>query len=106
MSEALIVFCTCPDAATARRLAEAAVAGEHAACVNELAGVNSVFRWEGEVTVEREVLLLAKTTTAAYPGLAALWQALHPYELPELVAVPIATGSDSYLAWLNASTKA
>src|SRR5690606_12857243 len=98
---ALLVLCTCPDADAALRLAEAAVEGRHAACVNIVGGMRSVYRWQGEVTGDDEVLLVAKTTAAAYAGLEALWQAAHPYELPEIVAVPIAQGSARYLAWLS-----
>lgn len=100
---ALLALCTCPDRETAGRLARAAVAGRHAACVNVVGGVESVFRWQGEVTVEAEILLVAKTTAAAWPALAALWREAHPYELPELIAVPVTHGTADYLAWISDS---
>ena len=102
-SPALIALCTCPDAETAERLARSAVEARHAACVNIVEGVRSVYRWAGAVTVDREVLLIAKTTAAAWPALADLWRAGHPYELPELIAVPVALGSADYLTWLSDS---
>lgn len=98
---ALMVFCTCPDESVAERLADAAVAGRHAACVNRIDGVTSVFAWQGEISRERETLLVAKTTPAAFPALEACWQAQHPYELPEIIAVPVTTGSEAYLSWIE-----
>ena len=103
---ALMVYCTCPDADTAALLADAAVAESLAACVNQIEGVVSVFQWQGKVERENEVLLIAKTTAARYAALEARWQALHPYELPEVIAVPIDTGSEPYLKWLRSSVTA
>ncbi len=100
-AHALIVLCTCPDEASAARLAEAAVEGGHAACVNRVPGLLSTFLWQGRVERESEVLLLAKTTPAAYPALEACWSALHPYELPEVIAVDVTTGSAAYLEWIE-----
>ena len=71
--------------------------------MNIIDGVRSVYRWADAVTVDREVLLIAKTTAAAWPALADLWRASHPYELPELIAVPVALGSTDYLTWLSDS---
>ncbi|MEX2480298.1 MAG: divalent-cation tolerance protein CutA [Gammaproteobacteria bacterium] len=102
-STAIIALCTCPDAETAERLARAVVEARHAACVNVIEGVRSVYRWEGAVTSDREVLLVAKTTAEAWPGLAALWREAHPYELPEIIAVPVTLGSADYLTWLSDS---
>jgi len=98
---ALIALCTCPDRDTAERLARAAVEARHAACVNVLGGVRSFYRWQDGVTVDEECLLLAKTTAAAWPALAAAWRAAHPYELPEIVAVPLSHGTAEYLAWIS-----
>ncbi|MCB1747333.1 MAG: divalent-cation tolerance protein CutA [Gammaproteobacteria bacterium] len=103
---ALIVLCTCPDLAVARRLARLAVAARHAACVNVIEGVSSVYAWQGEVCEDGEVLLVAKTTRAAYPALEAAWREAHPYELPEVVAVDVACGSEPYLAWVGDSVSA
>ena len=100
-SQTLIVFCTCPDVAAAERLADLAVDQGAAACVNVLPGIMSVYRWQGRIAHDAEVLLLAKTSVRGYPRLEALWREAHPYELPEVVAVPVTKGSDAYLAWVN-----
>lgn len=101
LGETLLVLCTCPDAATARKLAEAAVKQSLAACVNELPGVISTYVWDKQVQRDEEILLLAKTTAAAYAGLETLWREQHPYELPEIIAVPIANGLTPYLNWVG-----
>jgi len=98
---ALIVFCTCPDEATAARLASLAVEAGAAACVNLLPGLTSVYRWQGAVERAQEVLLLAKTTAAGYARLESLWRTAHPYELPELLAVPACAGLPPYLQWIT-----
>lgn len=98
-----MVYCTCPDRDSATALAEAAVAARLAACVNLLDGVRSVFLWQGNIDRADEVLLIAKTTAAGFSALEALWRARHPYELPEIVAVPLVTGSAAYLQWIHDS---
>ena len=98
---ALVVLCTCPDRVTAERLARAAVSAGLAACVNILPGLTSIYRWQGAIECAEEVLLLAKTTLAVYPQLEALWRAQHPYELPEVLAVPVTIGSEPYVQWLS-----
>lgn len=103
MSDALICYCTCPDDTVARRIAEDLVAAQLAACVNLVPGVSSVYRWQGRVEVDNEVLLLIKTDVAHYPSLEERLKQAHPYELPELIAVPLATGSRPYLEWLHRS---
>ena len=97
---ALLCFSTCPDADTARRIATALVEERLAACVNLLPGLQSIYRWQGQVESADEVLLLIKTTTEAYPALQERLLALHPYELPELLAVELATGLPAYLGWI------
>ena len=99
--KSLIVLCTCPDEATAGRLACALVEEELAACVNAIPGVSSTYRWQGEVQRDREVLLVIKSTETAYARLEERIRELHPYELPETVAVPIVRGSRAYLRWLQ-----
>ena len=96
-----IVLCTCPNRETADSLAHEAVAQRLAACVNIIDGVTSVFEWQGAIEHEQEVLLLAKTTRDAYGALESLWNSRHPYELPEVIAVSIDTGSESYLQWID-----
>lgn len=99
----LIVLCTCPDRAVGEALGRALVEEGCAACVNLLPGVTSIYRWQGEVAQDEEVLLVAKTTAGAYGRLEACVIERHPYELPEVVAVPIGTGSAGYLAWIHQS---
>lgn len=101
MSTALVCLCTCPSLEVARELAHAVVDARLAACVNVLPGVTSVYRWEGEVREDAEVLLCVKTTEAAYPQLEEMLARRHPYELPEIVAVPVTTGLPRYLSWLR-----
>ena len=98
---AIVVLCTVPDRETATRLAEAAVTQRLAACVTMLPGAESVYLWEGALERAQELLLVAKTTTAAYAALEQLWLSEHPYELPELIAVPIASGLEAYLQWIS-----
>ena len=98
---ALVVLCTVPERETANRLAEAAVTQRLAACVTILPGAESIYLWEGALERTQELLLVAKTTTAAYAALEQLWLSEHPYELPELIAVPIACGLEAYLQWIN-----
>ena len=102
---ALICFCTCPDTDTAERLAEALVEERLAACVNILPGLRSVYRWQAEVERADETLLLIKTTAGRYADLEAAVRAQHPYEVPEIIALPVVQGLPDYLAWLNAETQ-
>ena len=102
---ALICFCTCPDADSAERIAAALVAERLAACVNLLPGLRSVYRWQGKVEAAAEVLLLVKTSAEAYPALQERLRQLHPYELPELLAVEAASGLPEYLQWLAAESR-
>jgi periplasmic divalent cation tolerance protein len=96
----LLCFCACPDADAAGRIADALVDERLAACVNLLPGLRSVYRWQGRVERADEVLLLAKTTRERYPALEARVLALHPYELPELLAVEAGAGLPDYLRWV------
>ena len=100
--DALLVFCTCPDDATAERLAQALVQQRLAACVSR-SPVQSVYRWNEAVERAAEVQLLIKTTRTAYPALERALRALHPYELPEILAVEAAAGLAGYLDWIGAS---
>nr|WP_181715661.1 divalent-cation tolerance protein CutA [Klebsiella pneumoniae]QIM11783.1 divalent-cation tolerance protein CutA [Klebsiella pneumoniae] len=102
---ALIRFCTCPDADSAERIATALVAERLAACVNLLPGLRSVYRWQRKVEAAAEVLLLVKTSAEAYPALQERLRQLHPYELPELLAVEAASGLPEYLQWLAAESR-
>ncbi|WP_028839179.1 MULTISPECIES: divalent-cation tolerance protein CutA [Thermomonas] len=104
--DVLICFCSCPDTTTAGRIADALVEERLAACVNLLPGLQSVYRWRGKLQRDAaEVLLLIKTTRARYPALQARLPQLHPYELPELLAVESAAGLPAYLQWVVESTR-
>jgi len=102
---ALLVHCTCPDAANARRIARALVDERLAACVQVVPGLLSVYRWQGAIHEDAEVLLLIKTTRERWPALAARAGDLHPYETPELLAFDAFDSSADYLAWLTAQTR-
>ncbi|TCP15246.1 periplasmic divalent cation tolerance protein [Crenobacter luteus] len=96
-----IVLCNAPDDDTASRLAETLVGERLAACVNLLAPCRSVYRWQGAVETAAEVPMLIKTTAERYPALEARLAELHPYEVAEIVAVPLAAGLPAYLDWLR-----
>ena len=98
------VYMTAPDQDTAVRIARIIVTEQLAACVNILSPITSVYRWEGKVEEDGEVALIAKTTAAQFPALAARVKALHPYQVPCIVAWPIAAGYQPYLDWINAET--
>jgi periplasmic divalent cation tolerance protein len=101
---ALLVITNLPDRAAAERLAEALVAKRLAACVNILAPCRSVYRWQGSVQRDEEHPVLIKTTAERYAQLEVEIRSLHPYELPEIIAVPIERGLAGYLAWVAAET--
>lgn len=101
----LLCLCTCPDAACADTIATALVEERLAACVNQLPGLRSVYRWQGKVERAEEVLLLIKTSHDRLTALTARVQALHPHELPELIAVEAAGGLAPYLAWVAEQTR-
>jgi periplasmic divalent cation tolerance protein len=96
-----LVLCTCPDQATARRLADKLVEKQLAACVNIVSGLESVYRWQDKIEHDQELLLLIKTRRQLVEQLSAEIQALHPYELPEVIAVPIVAGLSPYLQWIE-----
>ncbi|WP_374012350.1 divalent-cation tolerance protein CutA [Pseudoxanthomonas koreensis] len=97
-----LVICSCPDRQCAEGMAQSLVQEQLAACVSVLPGVRSIYRWEGRIEQADEVLLLAKTTAGGVPALVERLQALHPYELPEILAVETAGGLPAYLAWVAA----
>mgnify|MGYP005814776049 CR=1 FL=1 len=104
MSEALLVLTNLPDQASAQRAAEALIESRAAACVNILPGCTSVYRWQGKLETAGEVPLLIKTTRDAYPRLEETLRANHPYELPEIIAVPVIAGLPGYLQWIVQET--
>lgn len=98
-----VVLCTVPDRDHAGRIATALVEERLAACVNIVPGLVSVYRWQGAVHNDDELLLLIKTSADTYPRLETRIRALHPYELPEIISVPIQTGQADYLQWLTSN---
>ena len=102
--QTLIVFTNLPDAAGAQALARLLVEQRLAACVNILAPCHSVYRWQDKMESAIEVPMLIKTTAERYNALEAAIRAHHPYELPEIVAVPVECGLPDYLAWVAAQT--
>ena len=105
-STKLLVITNLPDRAAAERLAEMLIAEQLAACVNILAPCRSVYRWKGAVQRDEEHPMLIKTTAARYAALEQALRSGHPYELPEIIAVPIERGLPAYLDWVAAETKA
>ena len=104
MTDCLVVLVTCPTRAVAWRLADALVKRRLAACVNVLPGMESTFRWQGKVDRCRETLLVIKTTARRFPQLRAAVRTLHPYDVPEIIALPIVAGHAPYLRWVRSST--
>lgn len=105
MSETLIVITNCPDEATADRIARSVVEQRLAACVNRLAPVQSTYHWQGVIEEAVEVPLLIKSTRERYPELEAAIRSLHPYSVPEIVAVPVVAGYAPYLRWVDDETQ-
>ncbi len=104
MTDALVVLVTAPSVQQAVELARALVEERLAACGNVLPGVRSVYRWEGSVREDAEALLVLKTTRARLEALRERVLALHPYQVPEVLALPVEAGSAAYLAWISAET--
>ncbi len=97
-----LVLCTCPEDGTAERIAEALVDGRLAACVNIVKDLTSVYRWQGRRESATECLLLIKTRRERYPELESAIAGMHPYEVPEIIALPLAAGLAAYLGWIDA----
>ncbi|XZG69570.1 divalent-cation tolerance protein CutA [Chitinibacteraceae bacterium HSL-7] len=105
-SDVWMVMCNCPDESTARQLAEGLVSARLAACVNQMAPVRSVYHWEGQIETATEVPLLIKTTSRQYAELETWLVAAHPYDVPEIVAVPLISGLPAYLQWVRTTIHA
>lgn len=102
-NDAIVVFMTAPNGEEATRLAEMLVGAHLAACVQILPEMESVYRWQGKVERQPEILLLAKTTQGKFAELEREVRALHSYDTPEIIAVPIIAASTPYLQWLTAT---
>jgi periplasmic divalent cation tolerance protein len=96
-----IIFCTCPDKVTAQKIARLLVATTKAACVNILPGITSVYKWQEQVKSAEEHLLLIKAHKDQYQAIETAVREHHPYELPEIIAVPIECGLPEYLHWID-----
>jgi len=95
------VFITAANEDQAAAIAKALVEEGLAACVNIVPAIRSIYKWKGEVCDDRETLLIAKTSAARFPALAERVKALHSYEVPEIIAIPITDGSKGYMDWLG-----
>ena len=104
LDDAIVVFMTAANGEEATRLADMLVGAHLAACVQILPEMESVYRWQGKIERQSEVLLLAKTTRAKFDDLEREVCALHSYNTPEIIAVPVLAGSGPYLDWLKQAT--
>lgn len=101
-NDAQLILCTCPDRDTAEKIAKRLVEGRLAACVNILPGLTSIYTWESRLETAEEHLLLIKTTGGRYSVVERAIREQHPYDLPEIIALPIARGLPDYLNWIDA----
>lgn len=102
---ALVVLVTVPSREEGERIAESVVGERLAACVNVVGPIRSIYRWQGAVCREEEHLLLMKTSGERYAALETRILALHPYETPEVIALPVESGSEGYLRWVRDETR-
>jgi periplasmic divalent cation tolerance protein len=105
-NETVVVLVTAPNMETATQIGRALVEERLAACANLIPQVRSIYRWQGEIFDEAEILLLIKTTVAVQEHLTERVLQLHPYETPEVIALPIVAGSDAYLQWIASEVSA
>jgi periplasmic divalent cation tolerance protein len=96
-----IILCTCPDKDTAEKIARLLIAGNNAACVNILPGITSIYRWQGQIESTEEHLLLIKANKDCYQAIETTIHEHHPYDLPEIIAVPVERGLPEYLHWID-----
>jgi periplasmic divalent cation tolerance protein len=104
--EIIVILCTVPSVEVGETLGRSLVGARLAACVNVVPGLTSVYRWQGEVQVDREAQLLVKTRRALLERASAHIRAEHPYEVPEILALPASGGDPAYLRWITESTSA
>jgi periplasmic divalent cation tolerance protein len=106
MPEYIVVLITAPNEEEAAKIAKELVGGQLAACVNIIRGLRSLYRWQGKMEDENEVLMVAKTRRELFEGLQKKVKELHSYSVPEIIALPIVEGSEEYLKWLGEETGA
>jgi len=104
MTELLLVMTSLPDMEVAKALARRLIDANLAACVQLQSGVQSIYRWEGRICEEQEVILVAKTTTQQWPAISFYIKQNHPYDVPEIIAHPIAHSNTDYARWVIAET--
>jgi periplasmic divalent cation tolerance protein len=105
MNEHIVTLCTVPDQATARQIAGDLLTRRLAACVNVSGAVESHYWWEGKIQRDEEFVLIIKTRKNLFSTLAEAVRRMHPYDVPEVIALPIMTGSPAYLQWIDTETK-
>lgn len=103
-TDSMLVFTSLPDVTSAEKLAAALLEARLAACINIFAPCHSVYRWQGNIECTTETPLLIKTRAACYPALEAAIRTRHPYDVPEIIALPVTHGLPDYLTWLAAET--
>lgn len=101
----IIIYCTCPDSNAAEILAKKLLEEKLIACANLLSGLESHYWWEGKIQKDREVLLILKTRQSLFKAIEIMIQQNHPYQVPEIIALPILQGNVSYLSWIQDSVK-
>jgi len=106
MTNVVIVLCTCPDPAEAERLAGGLIESRLAACVNILPEIRSIYRWQGVLNNDGESLMIIKTSRQEYSNVQSWLEQHHPYDVPEIIALPIEQGSGAYLDWVVNETSA
>lgn len=105
MTDALVVLCTCPDMQVAETLAGGLVGNDFAACVNILPKIRSIYRWQGSLQSDSEVLMLIKTNQYRYVKLEQWLLKNHPYDVPEVLALTVEAGAHDYLDWIDQATR-
>ena len=100
-SEIIIVFVTVPGLREGSRISKAILTSRLAACVNVIPGVQSIYKWKGKIVQEKEAMLVLKTTRPRYRKLEQKIKQLHPYEVPEVIAIPLIFGSPQYIEWVT-----
>jgi periplasmic divalent cation tolerance protein len=101
----LLVLCTCPTREAANAIATALLEERLAACVNQLPGVRSLYRWEGRIEDDDELMLLIKTTATNFSAIETMIRNLHPYEVPEVIGLSLTAGSEAYFDWIRNSVR-
>ena len=102
--DAVVIFCTVPNKAEAKKISNALVSERLAACVSTVDKISSIFSWNGELCSESELLLVIKTRAELFDKIEAVIKAFHSYNVPEIIALPIITGSKEYLGWIEHET--